>query len=73
MGAYQIPKYEPAVAVTFAFVIVSLPFLPTEGTFGSTTSPLEYELYARAWASLIEHFLRDNTLLLKHADIMYLI
>lgn len=72
-GAYRIPKYHPAVAAAFCFIIMSWLFLPTGGTFGSTTSPPEYEPYARARAFLAEHLSRDDTLVLKHADILRLV
>jgi hypothetical protein len=69
-GAYRIPKYHPAVASAFAFAIMKLLFLPTGGTFGSTTSPPEYEAFARARAFLAEYFSRDETLVLKHFGIL---
>ena len=45
-------------------------FLPTGGVFGSKTSPHEYEPFARARAFLAEHLSRDQTLVMKHANIL---
>ena len=69
-GAYRIPKYNPAVALAFASAIMEWLFLPTGDVFGSKTSPHEYEPFARARALLAEHLSRDQTLVMKHADIL---
>ena len=64
-GAYRLPKYHPSVAGAFAFSLLDYFFLPTGGTFGSNTSPHEYESFARARAFLAKHLSRDETLILK--------
>ena len=48
-------------------------FLPTGGTFGSTTSPSEYEPFAQARAYLAEYLSRDESLVEKHKDILDLV
>ena len=72
-GAYRIPKYNPAVAGAFAYSLLDYFFLPTGGTFGSNTSPQEYEPFAQARAFLAEHLSRDETLVLKHQKILSLV
>ena len=72
-GAYRIPKYNPAVAGAFAYAIMSYFFLPTGGTFGSNTSPAEYEPLARARAFLASHLSRDTSLVTTHAKILDLV
>ena len=44
--------------------------MPTCDVFGSKTSPHEYEPFARARAFLAEHLSRDQTLVMKHGDIL---
>ena len=72
-GAYRWPKYHPGIAAAFAFAVMHWLFIPTGGTFGSTTSPHEYESFARARAFLAEHLSRDETLVLKHSNILHLV
>ena len=48
-------------------------FLPTDGTFGSNTSPAEYEPLARARAFLASHLSRDTSLVTTHAKILDLV
>ena len=72
-GAYRIPKYNPAIAGAFSYALLNYFFLPTGGTFGSSTSPQEYELFAQARAFLAEYLPRDQTLVLKHQDILSLV
>ena len=72
-GAYRVPKYHPNVAGAFAYAILNFLFLPTGGTFGSNTSPQEYEPFARARAFLAEHLSRDESLVLKHLNILSLV
>ena len=72
-GAYRIPKYQPDVAGAFSYALPNYFFLPTGGTFGFNTSSQEYEPFARARAFIEEHLSRDQTLVLKHQDILSLV
>ena len=67
------PKYNPAVARSFAYAIMTLIFLPIEGIFGSNTSPAEYEPLDRARSFLAEHLFKDEPLLMTHAEILNLV
>ena len=42
-GAFRHCKYHPDVASAFSFVISNLLFVPMGGTFGSVTSPSNFE------------------------------
>lgn len=72
-GAYRIPKYHPDVAEAFSYALLNYLFLPTGGTFRFNTSPQEYEPLARARAFLAEHLSRDQTLVMKHQEILSLV
>ena len=72
-GAHRIPKYHPAIASAFIFAIMQYLFLPTGGMFGSKTSAHLYEPFARARAFLAEQLSRDQTLIMKHANILHLL
>ena len=72
-GAYREPKYNPAVASAFEFAILNWLFLSTGGVFGSTTSPAEYEPYARARAFLAMSLSRNTDLVQKHSAILDLV
>ena len=55
-GAFRHCKYHPDVASAFAFIIEQFLFVPLGGTFGSITSPPNFEPIARARDHLA-HFL----------------
>ena len=69
-GTYRIPKYHPEVAGAFAFAVLEYFFVPTGGTFGSNTSPHEYEAFARARAIIAESLSRHEPLVMKHIDLL---
>ena len=73
LEAYMISKYNRSVAGAFAYVTMDFFFIPTGGTFGSNTSPYEYELLARARSFLAEYLSRDKPLVMKHAEILNLV
>ena len=58
-GAFRYCKYHPDIASTFSFIISSYLFIPLGGTFGSITSPANFEPIARARIHLAE-FLSDR-------------
>ena len=57
-GTYRIPKYYLNVTDAFLYTILSYIFLPTGGTFDSSTSSQEYENFACDCAFLAEHLSR---------------
>ena len=68
-GAFRHAKYHPDIAGAFAFTILSYFFLPIGITFGSTTSPAEYEplAQARRWmATFLSNSQDGPTLAKKH-------
>ena len=72
-GAYRLPKYNAAAAGASAFALLNHFFLYTGGTFGSKTSPHEYEPFTQAIGFLAEHLSRDETLVPKHKIILSLV
>ena len=72
-GTYTIPKYNPSVAESFAYAIISY-FSPSHsGIFGSNNIPSEYETLARARVFLAGHLSRDPSLVAKNAKILDLV
>ena len=69
----MILKYTPTVAGLFTYAVMHFFFLPTGDTFGSNTSPAEYEPLTRARAFLAEHLSRDEPLVMKHTEILNLV
>ena len=67
------PTYNSAVSGTFSYALLNYFFLSTGDTFGSSTSPHEYEPFIRTRAFLAEYLSRDHTLVLKHQDILSLV
>ena len=63
-GAFRHCKYHPDIATAFSFIIAKFLFIPLGGTFGSITSPSNFEPIARARTHLAE-FLSDRTDLLQ--------
>ena len=45
-GAFRHSKYHPDIASVFAFIIMSKLCIPTGGTFGSATSPANFEPFS---------------------------
>ena len=63
-------KYHPDVASAFAFIISQYLFIPLGGTFGSITSPSNFEPIARARVHLAEHLSDRRDLLKKYRHII---
>ena len=63
-GAFRHNKYHPDIATAFSFIIEHLLYIPLGGTFGSITSPSNFEPIARARIHLA-NFLSDRTDLLR--------
>ena len=56
-GAFRHTKYHPDVASAFSFIIENLLYIPLGSTFGSVTSPSDFEPIARARIHLAEFYL----------------
>ena len=69
-GAFRHSKYHPDIASVFAFIILTKLYIPTGGTFGSTTSPANFEPFARARTFLAEKFSKESDLVEKHWDLL---
>ena len=54
-GAFRHCKYHPDVASAFSFIISNYLYIPLGGTFGSITSPANFEPIARARIHLAEY------------------
>ena len=67
-GAFRHCKYHPDVASAFSFLISSFLFILMGGTFGSITSPPNFEPIPRARIHLAE-FLSDRRDLYKNINI----
>ena len=63
-SAFRHCKYHPDIAAVFSFIIEKYLFIPLGGTFGSITSPSNFEPIARAITHLAG-FLSDRTDLLQ--------
>ena len=51
-GAFRHRKYHPDIVAAFSFIIEDLLFVTLGGTFGSITSPSNFEPIARAKTDL---------------------
>ena len=69
-GAFRHSKYHPDVASAFSFIVANHLFIPMGGTFGSITSPANFEPIARARTHLAEHLSDRTDLLEKYKDII---
>ena len=69
-GAFRHCKYHPDVASAFAFIISQHLFVPLGGTFGSITSPSNFEPIARARVHLAEFLSDRRDLLSKYKHII---
>ena len=69
-GAFRHCKYHPDIAAAFSFIIEDLLFVPLGGTFGSITSPSNFEPIARARTHLAEFLSDRRDLLDKYKDII---
>ena len=67
-GAFRTIKKNPEIASVFSFIIDQLLFVPTGMTFGSNTSPSNWEPIARAQTILAEWLFDDPSLREKHKD-----
>ena len=67
-GAFRHCKYHPDLASAFSFIISNLLYIPLGGTFGSITSPANFEPIARARTHLAE-VLSDRRDLLENTNI----
>ena len=69
-GAFRHCKYHPDVAAAFSFIIEQFLFVPLGGTFGSITSPANFEPIARARVHLAHFLSNRRDLLTKYEDII---
>ena len=69
-GAFRHSKYHPDIASAFSFIIEQFLFIPLGGTFGSITSPSNFEPIARARVHLAEYLSDRRDLLCKYQDII---
>jgi len=71
-SAFRHVKYNPFVAGAFAFIANNTLLIPTAQTFGSNTSPANYEplAKARAWLSTVFSSPSFAHLITKHKDIL---
>ena len=69
-GAFRHSKYHPDIASAFSFIISNLLFIPLGGTFGSITSPANFEPIARARTHLAEALSYRRDLLKKYEHII---
>ena len=69
-GAFRHCKYHPDVASAFSFIISKYLYIPLGGTFGSITSPANFEPIARARIHLAEVLSNKRNLLEKYKHII---
>lgn len=69
-GAFRHCKYHPDVVSAFAFIIAQFLFIPLGGTFGSITSPENFDPIARARIHLAEFLSDRRDLLSKYKHII---
>jgi hypothetical protein len=69
-GAFRHAKHNPDIAAAISFVIGELLFVPMGQTFGSNTSPANFEPIARARTSLAKHLHSQTDLTDKHKEIL---
>jgi len=69
-SAFRQCKYHPDVAYAFLFIIRQFLFVPLRGTFGSITSPPNFEPIARARVHLAHHLVDKRNLLIKYKHII---
>ena len=69
-GAFRHCKYHPDIATAFSFAVDQLLFIPLGGTFGSITSPANFEPIARARTHLAEFLSDRRDLLSKYEHII---
>ena len=69
-SAFRQCKYHPDVASAFSFIIQQFLFIPLGGTFGSITSPANFEPIARARMHLAHHLSNRRDLYNKYKHII---
>ena len=69
-GAFRHTKYHPDVASAFSFIIEKFLYIPLGSTFGSVTSPSDFEPIARARTHLAEFLSDRRDLLHKYSHII---
>jgi hypothetical protein len=69
-GAFRHAKHNPDIAAAISFVIGELLYIPTGQTFGSNTSPANFEPIARARTILASHLEGQTNLQEKHKEIL---
>ena len=69
-GAFRHNKYHPDIAAAFSFIIANLLYIPLGGTFGSITSPSNFEPIARARIHLANFLSNRTDLLQKYKHII---
>ena len=69
-GAFRHCKYHPDVLSAFAYIVSNRLYSPLGGTFGSTTSPANFEPLARARIHLAQRLSKNRKLIAKHKAII---
>ena len=69
-GAFRQSKYHPDIVAVISFIILANLFIPTGGTFGSTTSPANFEPYAKARTFLAQKLSRNEDLISTHQTLL---
>jgi len=67
-GAFRQCKLHPDIAQVFSFIIEQLLFVPCGNTFGSNTSPANWEPVRRAREALAQKLFSDSSLIAKHKE-----
>ena len=69
-SAFRHGKHHPDIASAFMFILFEYLYICVAQTFGSNTSPSNWEPIARARAALAEHLFNDASLLEKHKELL---
>ncbi len=69
-SAFRHGKHHPDIASAFMFILLEYLYICVAQTFGSNTSPSNWEPIARARAALAEHLFNDASLLEKHKELL---
>eukprot|EP00957_Ditylum_brightwellii_P080610 6130629-Ditylum_brightwellii.AAC.1 len=67
-GSFRQCKLHPDTAQVFSFIIEQLLFVPCGSTFGSNTSPINWEPVRRAREALAQRLFSDSSLISKHKE-----
>ena len=69
-GVFRHTKYYLDIVSAFKFQILDLMYVYIEDTFGSISSPSNFEPFVKTRVWLARHIPRDNTLVKKHWNII---